>query len=235
VGAVDRYIARLVKALAERATERTLQEVTEHLRESAEHYMRRGMTPGDAELRAVADFGSVEDIAEQFLEPANAEVVAFARRGDIVAEMIEVEVGAVMVESVTDDERERWKAKGWPAVDDTKRYVVLRERGGPRQLALFIGTFEAASIAMAKEGTTTPRPMTHDLFGSLIGALGDVSLDRVVITKLEDETFYAEMEMTHHGDRVAVDCRPSDGIAVAVRLGVPIFVSRSVPPFSQAA
>jgi bifunctional DNase/RNase len=77
--------------------------------------------------------------------------------------------------------------------------------------------------------------MTHDLFGAFFRSLDDIAVDRVVITKLEDKTFYAEMEMTHHGERVTVDCRPSDGIAVAVRIGVPIFVSRSVPPFSQAA
>jgi bifunctional DNase/RNase len=185
------------------------------------------------------------NIAEQFLEPAEAEVVAFARRQTMTSEMVGVEVSGFSETELTDEQvaekLAQWEAKNPPVSDvDIKvqrvlHGIILKEKGGPRELCVFVGPFEATSIALGKDGVDTGRPMTHDLFGSLIGSLDDVSLRRVVITKLEDETFYAEMEMTHHGERLVVDCRPSDGIAVAVRLGVPIFVSRNVPPFSQAA
>jgi bifunctional DNase/RNase len=113
--------------------------------------------------------------------------------------------------------------------------VVLKERVGDRELCIFMGQFEAAAIAVGKEGKTFARPMTHHLIGDFMRSLDDFAVERVTITRLEDKTFYAEIPATHHGDAMTVDCRPSDGIAVALRLDVPIFVSQDVPPFSKAA
>ncbi len=107
--------------------------------------------------------------------------------------------------------------------------VLLREANGQhRVLPIFIGPVEATAIAFALQGVVTPRPMTHDLLKDLLGALG-VGVDRIVITELRDRTFYAEIEMTSSGGSSSkVSSRPSDAIALAARLGTPIYASESV-------
>ena len=106
--------------------------------------------------------------------------------------------------------------------------VLLRETNGQRRvLPIFIGPVEATAIAFALQGVVTQRPMTHDLMKDLLGALG-VAVDRVVITELRDRTFYAEIEMTTNGSGYKVSSRPSDAIALAARLGTPIFADESV-------
>jgi bifunctional DNase/RNase len=106
--------------------------------------------------------------------------------------------------------------------------VLLRETNGQRRvLPIFIGPVEATAIAFALQGVVTQRPMTHDLMKDLLGALG-VAVDRVVITELRDRTFYAEIEMTRDGSACKVSSRPSDAIALAARLGTPIFADESV-------
>ncbi|MEW6155126.1 MAG: bifunctional nuclease family protein [Actinomycetota bacterium] len=106
--------------------------------------------------------------------------------------------------------------------------VLLREADGDhRVLPIFIGPVEATAIAFALQGVSTPRPMTHDLMRDLLGALG-VAVERVVITELRDRTFYAEIEMSNGGKGYKVSSRPSDAIALAVRLGTPIFADEGV-------
>ncbi len=106
--------------------------------------------------------------------------------------------------------------------------VLLREANGQhRVLPIFIGPVEATAIAFALQGVTTPRPMTHDLLRDLLNALG-VGVERIVITELRDRTFYAEIEMTSHGSGCKVSSRPSDAIALAVRLGTPIYADEAV-------
>ncbi len=106
--------------------------------------------------------------------------------------------------------------------------VLLREADGQhRVLPIFIGPVEATAIAFALQGVSTPRPMTHDLMRDLLMALG-VGVERIVITELRDRTFYAEIEMTGQGGGYKVSSRPSDAIALAVRLGTPIFADESV-------
>ena len=106
--------------------------------------------------------------------------------------------------------------------------VLLREADGQhRVLPIFIGPVEATAIAFALQGVVTPRPMTHDLLKDLLGAL-EVGVDRIVITELRDRTFFAEIEMTSGGSSSKVSSRPSDAIALAARLGTPIFASESV-------
>ncbi len=101
--------------------------------------------------------------------------------------------------------------------------LILKEVSGPRRLPIIIGAFEAQSIALEMEGIKPPRPLTHDLLKSVIDALG-AGLSDVLISELREGTFYAKLTI----DSQEVDSRPSDAIALAVRYGVPIFVSDDV-------
>jgi uncharacterized protein len=106
--------------------------------------------------------------------------------------------------------------------------VVLREQvGSHRLLPIVIGTPEASSIHAALEGIESPRPLTHDLMVAVFQQLG-VSVQRVVVTEVRDHVFYAELHLTSPtGDHV-VSSRPSDAIALAARLGTPLFASESL-------
>jgi len=101
--------------------------------------------------------------------------------------------------------------------------LILKEVNGARRLPIIIGAFEAQSIALEMEGIKPPRPLTHDLIKSIIDSLG-VALTDVFINELKDGTFYARLNL----DSQEIDSRPSDAIALAVRYGVPIFVSDRV-------
>ena len=105
--------------------------------------------------------------------------------------------------------------------------VLLREQTGERVLPIYIGPEEAKAIALALEGVTTPRPMTHDLLRDAVLALG-ASLTRVSVTELRDRTFFAELELRIDGRTVRVSARPSDAIALAVRVEAPIYASEEV-------
>lgn len=108
--------------------------------------------------------------------------------------------------------------------------VLLREEPpGRRYLPIFIGQPEATAIVYALQGMETPRPMTHDLFKSVLDEM-TVSIDRVVISALSEGTFYAEIQLTTNGTRRSVSSRPSDAIALAVRYegGVPIYADEGV-------
>lgn len=89
-------------------------------------------------------------------------------------------------------------------------------------LPIFIGGPEATAIALAHEGVEPPRPMTHDLFAQALEAM-EVSVERVVITELRERTFFAELHMRSPGEARVMSARPSDAIALAVRMDVPIF------------
>ena len=106
--------------------------------------------------------------------------------------------------------------------------VLLRELSGDgRILVIFIGPSEAQAIVLALDGVVTPRPMTHDLIVNLLHDLG-ATLEAVVITDLQDKTFFAELHLRRSGQSTVVSCRPSDAIAVAARLGTPIRASVAV-------
>lgn len=105
--------------------------------------------------------------------------------------------------------------------------VLLRERTGERFLPIWIGPVEATAIAFALQGIVTQRPLTHDLMKSILEETG-VSVDRVVITELKDTTFYATLELTREGTQYQVSSRPSDAIALAVRMSVPLFAAPDV-------
>ena len=106
--------------------------------------------------------------------------------------------------------------------------VLLRETEGERRLLpIFIGGPEATAIAYALEGVTPPRPQTHDLMKNLLDELA-VSVQRIVVTELVDHTFFAEIEIVSNGRLHRVSSRPSDAIALAVRVGTPIFAAEAV-------
>ncbi len=105
--------------------------------------------------------------------------------------------------------------------------VLLKETGGDRYLPIWIGAVEATAIAFALQGIQTPRPMTHDLMRDLLNEAG-VSVERIVINELVDQTFFALVRMTSAGDTREVSSRPSDAIALAVRANTPIFAEEDV-------
>jgi bifunctional DNase/RNase len=105
--------------------------------------------------------------------------------------------------------------------------VILKDKDGDRVLPIWVGIFEANAIALQIENIATPRPMTHDLLRNIITDL-DGRVDRVVVTDLKDNTFYAIVHLTVRGERIAVDARPSDAIALALRTRAPILVEEAV-------
>jgi len=111
--------------------------------------------------------------------------------------------------------------------------VILRTQEGESLLPIFVGLFEANAIAQQLDGSLSPRPMTHDLLGNLIDAL-HARVDRVVITDLRDNTFFALIHLERSGEKLAIDARPSDAMALALRVKVPIFVEDTVLERSSA-
>jgi len=105
--------------------------------------------------------------------------------------------------------------------------VILKDKEGERVLPIWVGIFEANAIALQIENIATPRPMTHDLLRNIITDL-EGRVDRVVVTDLKENTFYAIVHLTVRGERVAVDARPSDAIALALRTRAPILVEETV-------
>ena len=107
------------------------------------------------------------------------------------------------------------------------RIVVLKEADAPRYLPIWIGPFEADAITIELQGVEVQRPLTHDLLKSMIAKLG-AEVERVAITDLRNDTFFAQITLQVDGRRVEIDSRPSDAIALAVRSRVPVFVSEDV-------
>ena len=105
--------------------------------------------------------------------------------------------------------------------------VILKDKAGERVLPIWVGIFEANAIALQMENIATPRPMTHDLLRNIIIDL-EGHVDRVVVSDLKDNTFYAIIHLTVKGERVVVDARPSDAIALALRTRSPILVEETV-------
>ncbi len=115
------------------------------------------------------------------------------------------------------------------AVDTTNDspVVLLQELDGDRLLPVWIGAAEANAIAIGLAGVRPPRPLTHDLIERVIDGAG-LHLERVVISDLQYNTFFAELVLEGEGTVLKIDARPSDSIAIALRTGSPIFVSDSV-------
>lgn len=105
--------------------------------------------------------------------------------------------------------------------------VLLKESDGERYLPIWIGAVEATAIAFALQGIETPRPMTHDLMRDILRQT-DTEVERIVINDLVDQTFFATIRMSGEGKTTEVSSRPSDAIALAVRIKAPLFASEEV-------
>jgi hypothetical protein len=143
-----------------------------------------------------------------------------------VEDMIGALEAMTVLEAAVDDvlTRERWHA-GW---ESTEPYVVLlKEVDGERVLPIWIGAPEANALVLQRRGVALARPLGHDLTVGLLTAL-DARVERVVIERLEDNTFFATVTVASSGDPHEVDARPSDALNLAVRAGAPIHVATSV-------
>jgi bifunctional DNase/RNase len=105
--------------------------------------------------------------------------------------------------------------------------VILRDKEGQRVLPIWVGIFEANAIALQIENVAPPRPMTHDLLRNVIQDL-NATVQKIVVSDLQDNTFYALIYLRLNGETLAVDARPSDAIALALRTRAPIFVEDAV-------
>ena len=112
--------------------------------------------------------------------------------------------------------------------------IILRDKGGQRVLPIWVGVFEANAIALQLENQTTPRPMTHDLLKNVIQDMRG-RIDRIVVSDLKENTFYALIYLIVSGERMAIDARPSDAIALALRTRAPIFAEESVIDHAKPA
>lgn len=105
--------------------------------------------------------------------------------------------------------------------------IILKDLEEKKALPIWVGIFEANAIALELEKINTPRPMTHDLIKNILEGLG-VVVKRIVVNDLKDNTFYAILELMVNGNQITIDSRPSDAIAIALRVGAPIYVSDNV-------
>ncbi len=108
-----------------------------------------------------------------------------------------------------------------------QRVVILKEKEAERYLPIWIGPAEADAIAVQLQDIPVPRPLTHDLLRSVISALG-ATVNFIVVNDLANDTFYARLHMDVDSRHLELDCRPSDAIALAVRVKVPIYAEESV-------
>jgi bifunctional DNase/RNase len=112
--------------------------------------------------------------------------------------------------------------------------IILRDKDGQRVLPIWVGVFEANAIALQIENVTTPRPMTHDLLKNVIQDLRG-RIEKIVVSDLKENTFYALIYLAVGGEVMAVDARPSDAIALALRAQAPIFVEERVIDHAKTA
>jgi bifunctional DNase/RNase len=112
--------------------------------------------------------------------------------------------------------------------------VVLKDRASGMVLPIWVGAYEANAIALEIEKVTTPRPMTHDLLKNLLIGL-ETTVRKVVVTELRDDTFFAVIWLERNGQTISLDSRPSDALALALRMDCPIFVDDEVLKNSKVA
>jgi hypothetical protein len=123
---------------------------------------------------------------------------------------IEVELSRIIIDEASD-----------------QQVIVLKEKHGQRTLPIVIGIVEIMAIDRRLKGKTTIRPMTHDLLGNIIDALG-AKIEKVVVSDLKNHTYYATIHLSINGKTANVDSRPSDAIAIAVASQVPLYVAEHV-------
>ena len=111
--------------------------------------------------------------------------------------------------------------------------VILKDANSDTVLPIWVGVFEASAIQMEIEKVSTPRPMTHDLIKNVLSGL-DAHVHKVVVTELKDDTFYAVIWLERDGTLISIDSRPSDALALALRIDCPIFVEEEVLKSSRS-
>ena len=112
--------------------------------------------------------------------------------------------------------------------------VILKDSESDTVLPIWVGVFEANAIALEIEKVSTPRPMTHDLIKNVLTGL-EAAVHKVVVTELKDDTFYAVIWLEREGQVISIDSRPSDALALALRVDCPIFVDDEVLKNSKLA
>ena len=112
--------------------------------------------------------------------------------------------------------------------------VILRDLEGDAVLPIWVGIYEANAIALEIEKVATPRPMTHDLIKNVLFGF-QATLQKVVVSELRDDTFYAVLWLDRNGETIALDARPSDALALALRMDCPIYVEEDVLKSSRVA
>jgi hypothetical protein len=112
--------------------------------------------------------------------------------------------------------------------------VILRDVKGDTILPIWVGVYEANAIALEIEKVSTPRPMTHDLIKTMLTGL-DAQVQKVVVNELKDDTFFALIWVEKNGELISIDSRPSDALAIALRLDCPIYVEEQVLKTSKMA
>jgi len=127
--------------------------------------------------------------------------------------------GMAMIEMVVDSIR--------VSLMNYQRVVILKEKMAERYLPIWIGPAEADAIAVTLQGVTVPRPLTHDLLRTVIDALG-ASISSIIVSDLQNDTFYARIILNVDGKQLEIDSRPSDALALAVRAEAPIYAGEAV-------
>jgi bifunctional DNase/RNase len=110
---------------------------------------------------------------------------------------------------------------------DEPQVIILKEVEGDRSFPIVIGIFEATSINRRVKGESSQRPLTHDLVASVVDQMGGEIQD-IVISELQEHTYFAKLRIRQEGELIEVDCRPSDAVALAVTARVPIYVNEEV-------
>jgi len=132
---------------------------------------------------------------------------------------VEEERRFIMIEMIVDSIR--------VSLMNYQRVVILKEKDTDRYLPIWIGPAEADAIAVKLQGVNVPRPLTHDLLYSVVGALG-ATVNSIVVSDLKNDTFFAKIILSVDGEQMEVDSRPSDAIALAVRVEAPIYAEEVV-------
>src|SRR5271166_704087 len=112
--------------------------------------------------------------------------------------------------------------------------VLLKDQGSETVMPIWVGIYEANAIALEIEKVTTPRPMTHDLLKNLLIGL-ETTVSKVVVTELREDTFFAVIWLEREGQMISIDSRPSDALALALRMDCPIYVEEDVLKSSKVA
>jgi len=158
---------------------------------------------------------ALKPVADEVLKPDRK---ARKEPGMTTPELVEVKIDSIRSEQI---------AIGNTESPTSHRVVVLRDKHAGRILPIWIGPWEAGAIEMALQGQQTARPMTHDLALRLLESLG-AQVQRVVMTKLTESTFYAEVTLAQGERQRQVDARPSDALALAARVDAPIYATQSL-------